>query len=86
MKITFDGHQQAKREIDFTQDDQLRLFEIMKDEFINHITYSRFSNIYRPTKLEKGIAKFCNDFGVDVEYDKDRVAFFTSIISEMKYQ
>jgi hypothetical protein len=39
-----------------------------------------------PTKLENGIAKFCNDFGVDVEYEKDRVAFFTALIKEMKYQ
>ena len=86
MKITFDGHQQSKREIDFTQDDQVRLFELMKDEFIQHITYARFNNIHYPTKLEKGIAKFCNDFGVDCEYDKDRVAFFTEIMKEMNFK
>jgi hypothetical protein len=86
MKINFKSHQISDREVEFTQDDQVRLFEIMKEEFIQHITYARFNNIYHPTKIEKGIAKFCDDFGVDIEYDKDRVAFFTAIIAEMKYQ
>ena len=86
MKINFKSHQISDREVEFTQDDQVRLFEIMKEEFIQHITYARFNNIYHPTKIEKGIAKFCDDFGVDIEYDKDRVAFFTALIKEMKYQ
>jgi hypothetical protein len=85
MKITFDGHQQAKREIDFTQDDQVRLFEIMKQEFIEHITYARFGSAY-PTPTERQLENFCKDYGVDIEYNKDRVAFFTSLISEMKYK
>jgi hypothetical protein len=85
MKITFDGHQQAKREIDFTQDDQVRLFEIMKQEFIEHITYARFGSAY-PTHTERQLENFCNGYGVDIEYSKDRVEFFTAIIEEMKYQ
>jgi hypothetical protein len=84
MKITFNGHQQAKREIDFTQDDQVRLFEIMKQEFMEHITYARFGSAY-PTPVERKLENFCNDYGVDIEYPKDRVAFFTSIIKEMKF-
>ena len=83
--IKFNGHQSTEREVEFSKDDQVRLFEIMKEEFINHITYSRFSNVYHPTKLEKEIIQLCNDFDVDVAYDKDRVAFFTSLIKEMKY-
>jgi hypothetical protein len=86
VKITFKGHSPSEREVEFAKDDQVRLFELMKEEFINHITYARFTNIYHPTKLEKGIAGFCNDFGVDVEYDKDRIAFFTALIKEMKFQ
>ena len=86
MKINFNGHSPTDREVEFTQDDQVRLFEIMKEEFINHITYARFSNIYHPTKIEKGIAKFCDDYNVDIAYEKDRVAFFTALIKEMKYQ
>jgi hypothetical protein len=84
MKIKFNGHSPTDREVEFTQDDQVRLFEIMKEEFINHITYAKFSNIHYPTKLENGIAKFCNDFGVDVEYEKDRVAFFTAVLDALK--
>lgn len=84
-KIKFQGHQSTEREVEFTQDDKHRLFELMKDEFIQHITYAKFRNLYYPTQLEKGIAGFCNSFGVDVEYDKDRIAFFTALIKEMKY-
>ena len=86
MIIKFKGHSTTDREVEFDKDDQVRLFELMKEEFINHITYSKFYNLYYPTKIEKGITKFCNDFGVDVEYDKDRIAFFTALIKEMKYQ
>lgn len=85
MKITFDGHQATDREVEFSKDDQVRLFEIMKQEFIEHITYARFGNTY-PTPIERQLETFCNDYGVDIEYSKDRIAFFTSIISEMKYQ
>ena len=85
MKIKFNGHSPTDREVEFTHDDQVRLFELMKEEFISHITYAKFTNLYYPTKIEKGIGKFCADFGVDVEYDKDRVAFFTALVKEMKY-
>ena len=85
MKIKFNGHQVTDREVEFTQDDQVRLFEIMKQEFIEHITYSRFNNSY-PTHTERQLENFCNDYGVDIEYSKDRIAFFTALIKEMKYQ
>lgn len=83
-KIKFSGHSKTEREVEFTHDDQVRLFEIMKQEFIEHITYSKFSNIYHPTKTEKQIMKLCEDFDVDVAYDKDRVAFFTEVINNME--
>ena len=86
MKIKFNGHSPTDREVDFTQDDQVRLFEIMKEEFIQHITYARFTNLHYPTSIEKDIARFCSGYDVDVEYDKDRIAFFTALIKEMKYQ
>jgi hypothetical protein len=86
MKINFNGHSPTDREVEFTQDDQVRLFEIMKQEFINHITYSRFSNLSYPTHIERQLSNFCNDYDVDIEYEKDRVAFFTALIKEMKYQ
>lgn len=85
MKIKFNGHQSTEREVEFTQDDKHRLFEIMKQEFLEHITYARFGSAY-PTPTERKLENFCNDFGVDVEYEKDRVAFFTALIKEMKYQ
>ena len=86
MKINFKSHQISDREVEFTQDDQVRLFEIMKQEFIEHITYSRFNNLSYPTHTERQLENFCKDYGVDIEYSKDRIAFFTSLITEMKYQ
>jgi hypothetical protein len=86
MKINFKSHQITDREVDFTQDDQVRLFEIMKQEFIEHITYSKFSNHIYLTDVEKQLNGFCKDYGVDIEYSKDRIAFFTALIKEMKYQ
>ena len=86
MKIKFNGHSPADREVEFAQDDQVRLFEIMKEEFIEHITYSKFSNKIYLTDVEKQLNGFCKDYGVDIEYSKDRIAFFTALIKEMKYQ
>lgn len=83
-QIKFNGHYKTEREVEFTQADKHRLFEIMKAEFINHITYSRFSNIYHPTNLEKEIMQLCEDFDVDVAYENDRVAFFTEVIKHME--
>ena len=84
MKIKFQGHSPTECEVEFTQDDQVRLFEIMKQEFIEHITYARFGSAY-PTPTERKLENFCKDYGVDIEYSKDRVAFFTAIIKEMKF-
>ena len=84
MKIKFNGHQEIDREVEFSKDDQVRLFEIMKQEFIEHITYARFGSAY-PTTIERKLENFCKDYGVDIEYSKDRVAFFTAIIKEMKF-
>ena len=85
MKIKFNGHQSTDREVEFSKDDQVRLFEIMKQEFIEHITYSRFSSSY-PTHTERQLENFCKDYGVDIEYSKDRVAFFTEIMKEMNFK
>ena len=85
MKINFKAHQAIDREVEFTHDDQVRLFELMKKEFIEHITYIKFINGVYLTGVEKQLDEFCRDYGVDIEYDKDRVAFFTSLIKEMKY-
>lgn len=85
MKINFKSHQISDREVEFDKDNQVRLFEIMKQEFIEHITYARFGNSY-PTPIERQLENFCNDYGVDIEYTKDRVAFFTALIKEIKFQ
>ena len=83
--IKFNGHQSTEREVKFSKDDQVRLFEIMKQEFIEHITYSKFSNLSYPTHTERQLENFCRNYDVDIEYSKDRIAFFTALIKEMKY-
>ena len=83
MKIQFKGHQVTEREVELSQQELHTLFEMMREEFENHITYARFDHSY-PNRLEKSIVDFCNSHSVDVEYDKDRVNFFTAILNNLK--
>jgi hypothetical protein len=83
MNIKFKGHQTTEREVKLSQQELFQLFEIMREEFENHITYSRFNHSY-PDRLEKTIVDFCNSHSVDVEYDKDRIAFFSAILDNLK--
>jgi hypothetical protein len=84
MNIKFTGHQATEREVELSQQELFQLFEIMRKEFVEHITYSRFRNCYSPTPTEKSIIDFCNSHSIDVEYDKDRIAFFSAILDNLK--
>ena len=84
MNIKFQGHSKTDREVELTQQELFQLFEIMRKEFVEHITYSRFRDCYSPTPTEKNIIDFCNSHSVDVEYDKDRIAFFSAILDNLK--
>ena len=84
MNIKFQAHQATEREVELTQQELFQLFEIMRKEFVEHITYSRFRDCYSPTPTEKSIIDFCNSHSVDVEYDKDRIAFFSTILDNLK--
>jgi hypothetical protein len=84
MKIQFQGHQATEREVELTQQELFQLFEIMRKEFVEHITYARFRDCYSPTPTEKNIIDFCNSHNVDCEYDRDRVNFFTAILEEIR--
>jgi hypothetical protein len=84
MKIEFKEHSQTDREVELSQQELHTLFEIMRREFKEHITYARFRDCYSPTKTEKSIIDFCNSHSVDVEYDKDRIAFFSAILQELR--
>ncbi len=84
MKIQFKGHQATEREVELSQQELFQLFEIMRREFEEHITYARFRDCYSPTQTEKSIIDFCNSHSVDVEYDRDRVAFFSAILTELR--
>jgi hypothetical protein len=83
MNIKFKGHSPTEREVEITQQEIFQLFEMMREQFENHITYGRFNHCY-PDRLEKTIVDFCNSHSVDVEYDKDRVAFFAAILNNLK--
>ena len=83
MNIKFQSHQETEREVELSQKELFQLFEMMREQFENHITYARFNHSY-PDRLEKTIVDFCNSHSVDVEYDKDRVAFFSAILDNLK--
>jgi hypothetical protein len=84
MNIKFQAHQATEREVELSQQELFQLFEIMRKEFVEHITYARFRNCYSPTQTEKSIIDFCNSHNVDCEYDRDRVAFFSAILDNLK--
>jgi|DEB0MinimDraft_4_1074332.scaffolds.fasta_scaffold03565_6 sialic acid synthase SpsE len=83
MNIKFKGHQATEREVELSQQELFQLFEIMKREFIEHIIYGTFKRIRMPTETEKSIMDYCKQHGVDVEYDKDRIAFFKAILDNL---
>ena len=58
MNIKFKGHQETDREVELSQQELFQLFEIMRKEFVEHITYARFRNCYSPTPTEKNIIDF----------------------------
>ena len=84
MNIKFQAHQATEREVELSQQELFQLFEIMRREFKEHITYARFRDCYSPTQTEKNIVDFCNSHNVDCEYDKDRISFFKEILKNMK--
>jgi len=86
MNIKFRGHQSTERELELSQQELFQLFEIMREEFKEHITYATFRKLQLryPNEVEQSIAEYCNSHGVDVEYDKDRIAFFTAILCNLK--
>lgn len=83
MKIKFQAHQKTEREVEISQQELFQLFEMMRNEFIQYITYSRFDGNY-PTQIEKTVRDFCDSHSIDVEYTKDRIAFFTSLMNSLK--
>ena len=84
MKIQFKGHSTTDRELELSQQELFQLFEIMRREFEEHITYARFRDCYSPTATEKSIIDFCNSHNVVVEYGRDRISFFKSILNNLK--
>jgi hypothetical protein len=83
MKINFNGHTSSTRETELSQQELSLLFEVMKQKFLDHIEYGKFNYSF-PSKDQLAVTKLCDDHQVDVDYEKDRVAFFTSIIEQME--
>ena len=83
MKINFNGHSSSQRETEISQKELSLLFEVMKQKFLDHIEYGRFDDSF-PNSEQLAVRKLCEDHLVDVDYGKDRVAFFTAIIEQME--
>jgi hypothetical protein len=83
MKINFNGHSASQRETEISQKELSLLFEVMKLKFLDHIEYGKFNYSF-PSADQLVVTKLCDDHQVDVDYGKDRVAFFTSIVDKMK--
>ena len=83
MKIAFNGHSPTERETELTQEELALIFEVMKQKFLDHIEYGKFDYSY-PTANQLAVTKLCDDHQVDVDYEKDRVAFFKVIVDKME--
>jgi hypothetical protein len=84
MKISFKAHQETDREVELSQKELFNLFEMMRREFKEHISYASFRDCYYPSATEKSIIDFCKSHSIDVQYDRDRVNFFTAILQELR--
>jgi len=83
MKIAFNGHSPTERETELTQEELALIFEVMKQKFLDHIEYGKFNYSYQPYD-QLVVTKLCDDHQVDVDYEKDRVAFFKAIVDQME--
>lgn len=89
MKITFDGHISSTRETEISQEELVKLFEVVKNQFLNHIQYS--SSFEKPVKSysyyesdeNRTIRELCENHGVDVSYTPDRLNFFRAVIGAL---
>ncbi|QGT54348.1 hypothetical protein b3_0104 [Synechococcus phage B3] len=82
MKITFTGHSQIDREVQLTDRQLNEIFELLKYEFMKHIEYTSSFDRGRSymSAGDKVIDRLCDQHGVDVEYKKDRMAFFEAVL------
>ena len=83
MKINFNGHSSSQRETEISQKELSLVFKLMKDQLITHIEYGRFDDSF-PNSEQLAVRKLCEDHLVDVDYGKDRVAFFIAIIEQIE--
>lgn len=86
MKITFNGHSQTNREVELTEKQLGEIFESMRQSFMDHIEFTTvFNRNYSYMDAgDRVVYSVCNAHGVDVEYKKDRVAFFKAVLDNMK--
>lgn len=83
MKINFNGHSPSQRETEISQKELSLLFEVMIHKFLDHIEYGTFDDSY-PNSEQIAVRKLCKDHLVDVNYEKDRFAFFTAILEQIE--
>jgi hypothetical protein len=82
MKITFNGHQQTQRQTELSQQELHTLFDVMKQKFLDHIEFGVYDRCTYNDESKK-IMKLCEVHNVDVNYTKDRLNFFKSIVEEI---
>ena len=86
MKITFNGHSQINREVELTEEQLSEIFELMRQQLMYHIEFTPSFDrrgSYESSS-DKAIRKLCDQHSVDVEYKKDRIAFFEAVLDNMK--
>lgn len=88
MKINFNGHSPAEREVELSQDEIKLIFDLMKRQFLDHLEYT--SAFERESSYESyvntKVRALCKSNDVDVAYKPDRLAFFDAILEKMEWK
>lgn len=79
MEITFKGHAPQERTVEVTEGDLSLLQEMLVSAFLTHVEFANLESTYL-VENDKKILKFCERYGVDGLYTKDRLAFFKALL------
>jgi hypothetical protein len=86
MEVQYPGYKQTEIKVEIDDAAISALAEIVRESFYNHLEFGSYSakdsSLYQilPDSLSARVVKFCETYGVDWLYPKERLAFFKAIL------
>jgi hypothetical protein len=78
VELSFTGHSETTRTINFDEADLETLSDAVRTAFLTHIEFACFRDPY--AEYNRQLVKLCEKYGVDPLYTPDRLAFFKAVI------